>query len=77
MDEPQETRIYLYVGGDESATMIDHAKNFKKRLLKKEGFVDKMKIHLSINMEGKHNERYWSDEFPKAIEWLYFSTKNE
>jgi hypothetical protein len=57
--------------------MIDHAKNFKKRLLKKEGFVDKMKIHLSINMEGKHNERYWSDEFPKAIEWLYFSTKNE
>jgi predicted alpha/beta superfamily hydrolase len=77
MDEPQETRIYLYAGGDESATMIDHAKNFKKRLLKKEGFVDKMKIHLSINMEGKHNERYWSDEFPKAIEWLYFSTKNE
>lgn len=77
MDEPQETRIYLYAGGDESATMIDHTKNFKKRLLKKEGFVDKMKIHLSINMEGKHNERYWSDEFPKAIEWLYFSTKNE
>ena len=47
------------------------------RLLKKEGYIDKMKVRLSINIEGKHNERYWSDEFPKAIEWLYFSTKDE
>lgn len=77
MDEPQDTRIYLYAGGDESATMIDHVKNFKNRLLKREGFAEKMKVRLSINMEGKHNERYWSDEFPKAIEWLFFSDKNE
>ena len=77
MDEPQNTRIYLYAGGDESATMIDHVKSFKKRLLNKEGFAEKMKARLSINMEGKHNERYWSDEFPKAIEWLFFSDKNE
>ncbi len=77
MDEPEDTRIYLYAGGDESATMIDHVKKFKKRLLNKEGFVDKMKVHLSINLQGKHNESYWSDEFPKAIEWLYFSDKNE
>ena len=77
MDEPEDTRIYLYAGGDESATMIEHVKKFKKRLLNKEGFVDKMKVHLSINLQGKHNESYWSDEFPKAIEWLYFSDKNE
>lgn len=77
MEEPQDTRIYLYAGGNESATMIDHVKNFKKRLLKREGFADKMKVRLSINREGKHNETYWSDEFPKAIEWLFFSTKNE
>ena len=77
IDEPQDTRVYLYAGGDESETMIDHVTNFKTRLLKKEGFADKMKIRLSINMAGKHNERYWSDEFPKAIEWLYFSTKEE
>jgi predicted alpha/beta superfamily hydrolase len=77
MDEPKDTRIYLYAGGDESATMIDHVKKFKKRLLNKEGFLDKMNVHLSINMEGKHNELYWSDEFPKAIEWLFFSDKPE
>jgi len=77
MDEPQNTRIYLYAGGDESATMIDHVKSFKNRLLKREGFAEKMKARLSINMEGKHNERYWSDEFPKAIEWLFFSNKED
>ena len=77
IDEPQDTRVYLYAGGDESETMIDHVTNFKTRLLKKEGFADKMKIRLSINMAGKHNERYWSDEFPKAIEWLYFSTNED
>lgn len=77
MEEPQDTRIYLYAGGNESATMIDHVKNFRKRLLKREGFSDKMKVRLSINREGKHNETYWSDEFPKAIEWLFFSNKND
>ncbi len=69
----QDTKIYLYAGGDESATMIDHVKRFKKNMVKSEFVSDKMKINLSINMEGKHNESYWSDEFPKAIEWLFFS----
>lgn len=73
--EPQETRMYLYAGGDESETMIDHVTKLRKRLLKRETLQGIMKIRLSINMEGKHNETYWSDEFPKAIEWLFFSDK--
>lgn len=77
MEEPQDTRIYLYAGGEESATLIDHVKTFKKRLSNKTGISDKMKVRLSINMQGKHSETYWSDEFPKAIEWLFFSTKND
>ncbi len=71
----EDTKIYLYAGGDESATMIEHVKRFKKNMIKSEFVADKMKINLSINMEGKHNESYWSDEFPKAIEWLFFNTK--
>ncbi len=74
--EPGETKIYLYAGGDESATMIDHVKRFKKNIMKNELAAQKMKIQLSINMLGKHNETYWSDEFPKAIEWLFFNTKD-
>lgn len=73
--EPMETKIYLYAGGDESETMIKHVKKFKKRLLKKESVRDKFQVNLSINHEGKHSETYWSDEFPKAIEWLFFSDR--
>jgi predicted alpha/beta superfamily hydrolase len=73
--EPMDTKIYLYAGGEESATMVTHIKKFKKRLLKRDTLRDKMEIQLSINEQGKHNETYWSDEFPKAIEWLFFSNK--
>ncbi|SFB53229.1 alpha/beta hydrolase [Algoriphagus aquimarinus] len=75
--EPQDTRLYLYAGGDESETMVKHVLKFRKRLLKRESLKGKMKVHLSINEEGKHNETYWSDEFPKAIEWLFFSNKED
>ena len=70
----QDTKIYLYAGGDESTTMIEHVKKFKENMISSEFVKDKMKINLSINMEGKHNETYWSDEFPMAIEWLFFNS---
>jgi len=73
--ESYDSKIYLYAGGDESETMIEHVKSFKNKMIASEFVKDKMKINLSINMEGKHNETYWSDEFPKAIEWLYFNSK--
>jgi len=73
--ESSNTKIYIYAGGDESATMIEHVKKFKKNIIASEFVKDKMKINLSINMEGTHSERYWSDEFPKAIEWLFFNSK--
>jgi predicted alpha/beta superfamily hydrolase len=70
-----DTKIYLYAGGDESETMIEHVKKFQEDLISSEFVKDKSKINLSINRQGKHSETYWSDEFPKAIEWLFFSTK--
>ena len=70
-----DTKIYLYAGEDESEKMIEQVKKFQDDLISSEFIKDKSKINLSINREGKHNETYWSDEFPKAIEWLFFSTK--
>lgn len=75
-EDSEDTKIYLYAGGDESETMIEHVQSFKKKILKNEFVDDKMKINLSINKLGKHNETYWSDEFPKAIEWLFFNSKD-
>lgn len=77
MFDPMETRMYMYAGGDESETMIKHVTKFRKRLLSRESLQGTMKVRLSINQEGKHNETYWSDEFPKAIEWLFFSNKTD
>jgi predicted alpha/beta superfamily hydrolase len=70
-----DTKIYLYAGGNESETMIEHVKKFRKELISSEFVKDKSKINLSINSYGKHTETYWSDEFPKAIEWLFFQNK--
>lgn len=75
-ENSEATKIYLYAGGDESETMIEHVETFKNSILESEFVADKMKINLSINKLGKHNETYWSDEFPKAIEWLFFNTKD-
>lgn len=74
--EPGDTKIYLYAGGEESATMVEHVRKFRKQMIKTEFVSDKMKIKLSINDDGQHNETYWSDEFPKAIEWLFFNAKS-
>ena len=71
-----DTKIYLYAGGDESKIMIEHVKKFQDDLISNQFIEDKSQINLSINRQGKHSETYWSDEFPKAIEWLFFNTKD-
>ncbi len=70
-----DTKVYLYAGGNESDTMIEHVNKFQEDLISSEFVKDRMKINLSINVHGTHSETYWSDEFPKAIEWLFFQTK--
>ena len=70
-----DTKIYLYAGGNESETMIEHTHAFYEKLVTTEFVKDKTKINLSINRHGTHSETYWSDEFPKAIEWLFFQSK--
>ncbi|MFV8369764.1 alpha/beta hydrolase [Flavobacterium sp. LB2R40] len=71
-----DTKIYLYAGEKESQTMIADLKKFQNNLISSEFIKDQSMLNLSINRQGKHNETYWSDEFPKAIEWLFFNTKN-
>ena len=71
-----DVKIYLYAGGEESKNLLDEVKKFQQDLLSNEFITDSSQINLSINRKGKHTETYWSDEFPKAIEWLFFQTKN-
>ena len=64
--------IYLYGGGHESATLVKNLKRFQN-LLEQRGLKENdIRLKLSINPLGVHNEAAWGKEFPTAIQWLYF-----
>ena len=67
------SKIYLYGGEKESEYMTRHIHQFRDAInnQKKMGLYNKWKIE--INPNGRHTESDWSDIFPQAIEWLYFS----
>ncbi len=69
--KPLDTRIYIYGGGAESATMVPNIQRFMSALEKNKS-SDHMIFHLSIDPQGHHNEHAWGNEFPKAAEWLFF-----
>ncbi len=65
------TRIYLFAGGKEGATMVPNAERFAQLL--RRWSKNPNAIRLEIDPEGRHNEARWGQELPKATEWLYFS----
>lgn len=65
-------RIYLYGGrreGDELITLLNSFKNSLERNPNR----DFIEVELNISDYGEHNEKAWGQEFPRALEWLYFS----
>ncbi len=64
-------KIYLYGGEAESKTMVANMQRFKSELLKQTG-SDQVKFRVEVDPEGQHNEARWGEEFPKAVEWLFF-----
>jgi uncharacterized protein YfaS (alpha-2-macroglobulin family) len=51
--------------------MIEH----EKLHIVSEFVKDKMKINLSINKEGKHNETYWVTNFLKLLSGFFLTQK--
>ena len=70
---PFRTKIYLYGGGKESKSLIHDIYEFKKDLEQAITEEIDLDFKMSFNPEGKHQEYYWSKEFPKAMQWLYFA----
>ncbi len=73
---PFKIKMYIYGGEQEGSKMVKRIHKFAKNLEKweyKKLFDFEFKIN--INPDGTHNEFYWSQEFPRAIEWLYYDTK--
>ncbi len=75
---PFKTKIYLYGGGQEGSKMVKRIYVFEEYLRRweKKNLFD-FEFKTSINPEGTHSEFYWSQEFPRAIEWLFYdNTEN-
>ncbi len=71
-DDAAPLDIYLYGGNQESAYMVPSLERFK-HALEQRGAEANIQFHLSIDPQGKHNEARWGEEFPKAVEWLFFN----
>lgn len=67
-----ETRIYIYGGGEEGSNMIPNIQSFK-HALEQNSQVGRTTFKTSIDPKGKHNEQRWGEEFPHAVEWLFFA----
>ena len=70
-DEAHSMKIYLYGGAKESVNMIPNIQRFKETI-ESQGIAAKIAFNLSIDPQGEHNETRWGEEFPKAVEWLFF-----
>tara|TARA_R110002074_G_scaffold221548_1_gene392197 strand:- start:4916 stop:5827 length:912 start_codon:yes stop_codon:yes gene_type:complete len=70
--QPYPTDIYLYAGGAESVNMVGNVKRLKQVLEDKNKEGAMVNIELHIDPQGKHEEWFWSQEFPAAMEFLYY-----
>ncbi|MFT6807920.1 MAG: putative alpha/beta superfamily hydrolase [Saprospiraceae bacterium] len=72
--EKFHTKMYIYSGGQESQNHLKNMLEFREMIkIESEQYAD-LEIRTSINPTGTHAESFWSDEFPRAIEWLFFDT---
>lgn len=71
---PFSTKIYLYGGEQEGSKMVKRIQVFEQYLKRweKKNLFD-FEFRTNINPEGTHSEFYWSQEFPRAIEWLFYN----
>lgn len=65
-------KVYLYGGTAESENMVPNMLRLQEELHKQTG-GDQLEFRTEIDPDGQHNEARWGQEFPKAVEWLFFS----
>ncbi|MEM6299350.1 MAG: alpha/beta hydrolase-fold protein [Bacteroidota bacterium] len=66
------TRIYIYGGGNESMQLIPNIERFAFSLKQNLNKKIPLRVKVSVNSEGKHQEYFWGKEFPHALRWLFF-----
>lgn len=76
--KPYDIKVYLYGGEMEGSQMTERIALFEKTLQGWENSHSlQFEFKISLNDEGKHQEFYWSQEFPRAVEWLFYDTQED
>jgi predicted alpha/beta superfamily hydrolase len=68
----EQTDIYLYAGGMESANHYGQVLRLHQILETKRSKED-FDIIFYHNPVGQHKEIHWGEQFPLALKWLYYS----
>jgi predicted alpha/beta superfamily hydrolase len=72
---PFDMKLYIYGGAKEGSRMVEYIHEFVEKMTRtSEGSHADLSFKVSINKDGLHKEFYWSQEFPRALEWLYFDS---
>ena len=64
-----DLRIVFYAGGKESDEMLPDMQAIVA-ILKQQG-VAASNLRVDVEPQAKHNEKAWSADFPRAVEWLF------
>ncbi|MBK8390332.1 MAG: alpha/beta hydrolase [Saprospiraceae bacterium] len=67
MNFHEPTTMYLYAGGMESPTHLQNVNKLNEILVRK----DNLTLRYVTNPEGKHQEVFWGEQFPMAVDFLY------
>lgn len=74
-ENPYKLKVYLYGGRQEGSRMVGRIRLFEKTLKKlttQKSFD--FEVRTNINDQGTHQEFFWSQEFPRAVEWLFIDS---
>lgn len=69
--EAYSGRVYLYGGRKESRSMVPNLRRLRQAV-EEHAHDRKPEFCLSIDPNGEHNEARWGQEFPIALQWLFF-----
>ncbi|WP_224489366.1 alpha/beta hydrolase [Robertkochia flava] len=67
-EAPADSKIYMATGALEPGSAVTDLERMTE-LLRSRGF-DTEQLYSEIRIDAKHNEAFWSREFPKAILWM-------
>lgn len=72
---PFQTKMYIYGGALEGSRMVEYIHEFVYRMkTESKGSHAELEFRVSVNPKGEHKEFFWSQEFPVALEWLFFDS---